>query len=109
MRAALLLLLFIGLAAAATDITANQVLNFSTSPFITYVGSYELLGILAAIMLALLVLRSNLGIPALLFGSALVIGIMIKYTFIDTTVGYAALILIGIISGVGVARWVGII
>jgi hypothetical protein len=108
MRKVLILLLFASMALAATDLSIDQALGNATSPFMASVGSPALLGILAAAALAYMAWRKQLSLPAIFIAATFVMAIMAQYAFISREWVYAALILGGIIAGVGIARWLGL-
>lgn len=102
-------LCLVGSAYAATDLTINEALNNATSPFMVSVGSPALLGILAAAALAYMAWRKQISMPAIFMGATFVMALMAEYGFISREWVYAALIIGGILSGVGIARWLGMI
>lgn len=103
------LLLFMSMALAATDITVNNFLGNVTAPFSTATGNAGLLGILVGAGLAFLAWRMQVSLPAIFVGATLILGLMAQYNYISPEWVYAALILGGIISGVGIARWLGLV
>jgi hypothetical protein len=94
---------------AATDIALPSLLGNATMPFLLTTGTAELLGLIIIIAAAWLAVSKGIGLPAVAMGAALLLGIMAAFGYIDTTVVYAALIVMGIVGGVGVARWLGIV
>ena len=109
MRRALPFLLLLGGAMAATDLTINEALTYATAPFMIVTGSALLLGVLVAGALAYLAWKNQVSLPAIFMAATFVMALMAQYSFITAEWVYAALILGGIISGVGIARWLGLI
>ena len=103
------LLLLVSSASAAVDYAVNDLLGNITAPFIIYSGSYTLLGLGIAAALAYLAWAGKLNVPSILFVGALVLAVMATYAFIATEVVIGALIIGGILGGVGVGRWLGIL
>lgn len=103
------LLLLLGVAMAATDLSVNSFIGNVTAPALTVVGSPLLLGVLVAAVLAYMAWVKQVSLPAIFVGATFVMALMVQYSFIGTDWLYAALIIGGLITGVGIARWLGLL
>ena len=103
------ILLLMGLAKAATDISINSFIENVTAPSLIVSGSPELLGLMVAAILAYAAWKYQVSLPAIFVAATFIMALMVKFSFISEAWVYAALIIGGIISGVGIARWLGLL
>jgi len=95
--------------ALAAQTTLGDWLETATSGVWTAFGDYTLLGFGMVAVLGYLAWKYRPSIASMLFVSALVMAVLGGWGFISKEIIYSALIITGIIAGIGVGRMVGAI